>query len=256
LRNQSLPRQALSDYEELPELKASEILRPEILKGPYHQVREAVPTFSGANQFTIDSDFGIFEAEGNQTLLMRINEINAIARLKEVSRTDEFKNALVKAAKSPVAAAKAIVTDPVHAVTNVPKGIMKFIGRSGENVKHVGEKHEGKDPQGSKMQQIIGFSAAKRKVALSLGVDPYSTNTVLQRRRIPRSRPRRLGLTNTVSKGYQTSVRNPQLRGRKSAITGQIWHSCQKGSDPSPSRARPRRNHRFRLAFLAQFSIK
>lgn len=39
-------------------------------------------------------------------LVRRINEIDAIARLKEVSRTDEFKVALEKAAKSPVAAAK------------------------------------------------------------------------------------------------------------------------------------------------------
>jgi hypothetical protein len=30
------------------------------------------------------------------------------------------------------------------------------------------------------MQQMIGFSDAKRKVAIDLGVDPYTTNTVLQ----------------------------------------------------------------------------
>jgi hypothetical protein len=36
-----------SEYEELPELKASEILRDTILKGPHHQVREEVTTESG-----------------------------------------------------------------------------------------------------------------------------------------------------------------------------------------------------------------
>jgi hypothetical protein len=132
------------------------------------------------NQFAIDSDFGVFEAHGNEMLVRRINEINAIARLKEVSRTDEFKEALRKAAKSPVAAAKAIANDPVRTITNVPKGLMKFMGRIGENVKGIGEKHEGKDAEGSQLQQAIGFSDAKRKVAISLGVDPYSTNTVLQ----------------------------------------------------------------------------
>ena len=30
------------------------------------------------------------------------------------------------------------------------------------------------------MQQLIGYSDEKRKVAISLDVDPYSTNTVLQ----------------------------------------------------------------------------
>jgi hypothetical protein len=53
------------------------------------------------NQFTIDSDFGVFEADGNEMLLQRLKEIDAIARLQEVSRTDEFKKSLVAAAKSP-----------------------------------------------------------------------------------------------------------------------------------------------------------
>src|SRR6266436_8765874 len=59
-------RRAEAVFEELPVLKASEILRPEILAGPHHKVREPVPTYFGANQFTIDSDFGVFEAKGNE----------------------------------------------------------------------------------------------------------------------------------------------------------------------------------------------
>src|SRR5205809_4678972 len=173
-------RRAEAAFEELPVLNASEILRPEILAGPHHKVREPVPTYFGANQFTIDSEFGAFEADGNEMLVRRINEINAIAQLKDVSRTDQYKNALVTAAKSPIAAAKNIVTDPVNTVANVPKGIMKFMSRAGESVKGIGKKRESNAAEGSKMQQMIGFSDAKRKVAVSFGVDPYSTNTVLQ----------------------------------------------------------------------------
>jgi hypothetical protein len=172
---------AEADYEELPELKASEILRANILEGPFHKVREEVPTSSGANHFTIDSQFGVFEAEGNEELLKRMDEINAIARLKDVSRTDQYKEALIKAAKSPLAAAKNIINDPVNAISNVPKGIMKFMGRVGETAKTIGKPRKGEDSEGSQVEQIIGFSNTKRKVALSLGVDPYSTNTVLQR---------------------------------------------------------------------------
>lgn len=173
-------RRAEAVFEELPVLNASEILRPEILAGSHHKVREPVPTYFGANQFTIDSDFGVFEANGNEMLVRRINEINAIAQRKEVSRTDEYKNALVAAARSPVAAAKNIVTDPVNTVANVPKGIMKFMSRAGESVKNIGNKTESSAAEGSKMQQLIGFSDTKRKVAIKLGVDPYGTNAVLQ----------------------------------------------------------------------------
>lgn len=173
-------RRAEAAFEELPVLKANEILRPEFVAGPHHKVREPVPTYLGANQFTIDSEFGVFEARGNEMLIRRINEINAIAQLKDVSRTDEYKNALVAAAKSPVAAAKNIVNDPVNTIANVPKGIMKFMSRAGEGVKGIGKTRESNNAEGSTMQQMIGFSDAKRKVAIKLGVDPYSANTVLQ----------------------------------------------------------------------------
>ena len=90
-------RRAEPVFEELPELKASEILKPELLKGPHFVVRDPVPTGSGMNQFTVDSDFGVFEADGNEMLLQRLKEIDAIARLQDVSRTDEFKKSLVAA---------------------------------------------------------------------------------------------------------------------------------------------------------------
>ena len=172
---------ASTDYEELPQLKASEILRENILNGPYHKVREEVTPSSGANHFSIYSDFGAFEAEGNEMLVRRIGEINALAKLKEVSRTDQYKQALVKAAKSPVAAAKQIVTDPVGTISNAPKGIMKFMNRAGQTLKGIGQKQDSDKYQGSQVQQMIGFTDTKRKAAISLGVDPYSSNAVLQR---------------------------------------------------------------------------
>ena len=174
-------RRAKVAFEELPELKASEILKPELLKGPHFLVRDPVPTASGMNQFTIDSDFGLFEADGNEMLLQRLKEIDAIARLREVSKTDEFKKSLVTAAKSPLNSARNIARDPAQAISNVPKGIMKFMGRAKETIENVG-KGGGKDEgEGNRLRDAIGYSDKKREIALQMGVDPYSTNTVLQK---------------------------------------------------------------------------
>jgi hypothetical protein len=175
------PAEMTLPYEELPELKASEILRPEILNGPHHKVREEVSTYFGANHYVIDSEFGVFEADGNEMLVRRVNEINAIAKLKDVSKTDQYKSALAAAAKAPVAAAKSIVTDPVNTVKSVPKGIMKFMGRAGESIKGMGKKASSDSIDGSTARDVIGFTGTKRKVAVSLGVDPYSSNAVLQK---------------------------------------------------------------------------
>lgn len=174
-------RRAEPVFEELPELKASEILKPELLKGPDFVVRDPVPTGAGMNQFTIDSDFGVFEADGNEMLLQRLKEIDAIARLGEVSRTDEFKNSLLAAAKSPLNSAKNIARDPAQAISNVPKGIMKFLGRAKETVQNVGKGGNDNLGDGSRMRDAIGYSDKKRKIALQMGVDPYSSNAVLQK---------------------------------------------------------------------------
>src|SRR3954469_596187 len=99
-----------------------------MLKGPYYWVGEPVPTASGTNQFVIDSEFGVFDADGNEMLMRRVKEGYAIARLKEVSRTDQFKKSLPTAAKGTFNAAKNIVKDPGNTISNVPKGVMKFMG--------------------------------------------------------------------------------------------------------------------------------
>jgi hypothetical protein len=128
----------------------------------------------------IDSEFGVFEADGNEMLLRRINEINAIARLKEISRTDQYKAALMKSAKAPVEAAKRIASDPMGTLESAPKGIMKFMSRAGESVKGLGKKSASDSHEGGRLEQISGFSDTKRKLAISLGVDPYTSNAVLQ----------------------------------------------------------------------------
>jgi hypothetical protein len=174
-------RRAEAVFEELPELKASEILKPELLKGPHYVVRDPVPTSAGMNQFTIDSDFGVFEADGNEMLLQRLKEIDAIARLREVSRTEEFEKSLVAAAKSPLNSAKNIAKDPAQAIANVPKGLMKFLGRAKETVENVGKGGGGDVGDGNRMKDAIGYSDKKRKIALEMGIDPYTTNTVLQK---------------------------------------------------------------------------
>src|SRR5215467_1974451 len=174
-------RRAEAVFEELPELSASEILKPELLKGEHFAVRDPVPTGSGMNQFTIDSDFGVFEADGNEMLLQRLKEIDAIARLREVSRTDEFKKSLLAAAKSPLNSAKNIARDPAQAIANVPKGLTKFLGHAKETVGNVGKGGGENEGEGSRMKDAIGYSDKKRKIALQMGIDPYSTNTVLQK---------------------------------------------------------------------------
>ncbi len=167
-------------FEEPPTLDAATILRPEYAQGPYHKVRAAVPTYAGHNQYVIDSEFGTFEADGNTMLMQRVGEIYAIAKLRSISRTDQYKEALKAAARSPVTLAKNLATQPVKTITGVPKGLWKMMNRVGQSAKEAGENRERSQYEDSTAQDLIGFSKAKRDLAAELGIDPYSSNEVLQ----------------------------------------------------------------------------
>lgn len=169
------------DFEQPPTLDAATILKPAFATGAGFAVRAAVSTYGGRNDYIIDSDYGLFEADGNAMLTRRVQEIAAIAKLKEVSRTDEFAKALGAAAASPVALARNLVENPVSTVAGVPKGIFKFLNRTGQAIKEKGEGRERSEYEDSNAAQLIGFAKSKREVALKLGVDPYSSNEALQR---------------------------------------------------------------------------
>lgn len=172
---------ASAGFEEPPTLDAASILQPQLVKGLNFSVRPEVPTYAGHNSYVIDSDFGVFEADSNALLVTRLNEINAIGKLREVSKSEEYKKAFLKAAESPLLVTKNLVTQPVKTVTGVPKGVWKFMNRAGETVKEVGEKRERNDYEDSNLKSLIGFSKMKRDLALQLGVNPYSSNPVLQK---------------------------------------------------------------------------
>ncbi len=170
-----------SDTEEPPVLSAKTILKPEFLAGDGFTVQDEVPTSTGRNRYLIVSEYGEFEGDGNIMLERRIKEVAAIHKLKEVSRTDEYKTALKTAVASPLVVAKDVVTNPVGTISGVPKGLFKFVNRAGQTLKEKTQGRERSQYEDSNAANLIGFSKAKRAVAIQLGVDPYSSNETLQR---------------------------------------------------------------------------
>jgi hypothetical protein len=170
-----------TDVEDPPVLSAKTILKPEFLAGDGFTVQDEVPTSTGRNRYLITSEYGEFEADGNIMLERRIREVAAIRKLKEVSRTDEYKKALKAAAASPLVVAKDVVTRPVSTITGIPKGLFKFANRVGQSVKEKADGRQRSQYEDSKAASLVGFSKAKRTVAIQLGVDPYSSNETLQR---------------------------------------------------------------------------
>ena len=163
-------------YENPGILKAHDILPPELLEGEHHKVMEDVATYELTSRFTILSTFGPFEAFSEDMLRIRIQEIQAIAALQNIKKSEAFRNAAEQAAMSSFKGAKSLITHPVDTIGGVPQGVGKLFSRVGEMFK--GERGDHED---SVAKELIGFSVVKRQYAHKLGVDVYSSNKVLQK---------------------------------------------------------------------------
>ncbi|HKJ25548.1 MAG TPA: hypothetical protein VKB65_12035, partial [Myxococcota bacterium] len=163
-------------YEALPERHAAELLPPELLSSPHHRVRDAVGSDGFLNLYVIDSDFGVFEAAGDDLLRQRVHEIEALAELDRMQKRDEFAKAMAAGLKSPFVAAWNLIRDPVDSILGVPEAAWEAVKKTAE----IGKRERG-ELEDSGFRELIGFEAKKREIAFQLGVDPYTSNRVLQK---------------------------------------------------------------------------
>ena len=169
-------------YETPMEILASKVLSKKLLSGPNHKIVEEVVTYNGfTNHFTIHTDFGRFKAVGNGMVPVRIQEINAIAKLDKMKSSSSFVDGVKDSGGTLLETTKNLIIHPVDTVSGFPSGIFNIFADTGEvlaqavrgeaTLAEVGEK-------GGKA--IVGFSRNKREMAYALGVNRYSNNKVLQ----------------------------------------------------------------------------
>ncbi len=162
-------------YEPLPTFKASDLLPPEIMRGELHTVLETVENDGYENNFTITSQFGTITAHRTDFVAERVQEVYALDKLSEITRSDAFAKGVAQAATSPFRALKGLATEPVGTVTGAVKGIGALFSQLGGMAS--GSRGELED---SAAKELVGFGEIKREVAGLLEVDPYTTNQAIQ----------------------------------------------------------------------------
>jgi hypothetical protein len=156
--------------------KAWDILPPQLVSGPHYRVRSTVVSYGYMHAYTVDSDYGVFDVTGDFALRKLIREIGAIAALQEVKKSQAYLDGLRKAASQPIEFGANLMTDPVDTISGVPKGVARLF----ENVK-TGLSTKSGPGEDSKAEQALAVSSNKRELAARLGVDVYSSNSVLQK---------------------------------------------------------------------------
>ena len=167
---------AAGPYEEPADRPVAQTLPPELATGPYHKVRDPIAADGYMMHFTVESTFGTFEVTGLGALRKLVRELHAIAELRKIKGTEAFGKQVKDSAGGSLQFVGKLISRPVDTVSGLPRGIYK--GVEAGYTAATTPKAAGSD---SSLQTVLMQSAKKREYAAQLGVDPYTSNSVLQK---------------------------------------------------------------------------
>src|SRR5947209_3743116 len=184
-------------FEPAPAARASKILPATLLKGPHYTVADAVTTEGFYQQFHIASDYGDFDADGRTMLRVRLAEVDALARLAEVSKGEEFARAAGTAVLGVGKGVAGVLKDPAGTAKGIGGGLKRLGTNLGRKAKRAASSVTSDDKKphdpnqsaqekalgaaGGAANSVLGVNGAARRWAQKLGVDPYTTNPVLHK---------------------------------------------------------------------------
>jgi hypothetical protein len=115
-------------------LQASEVLPKQMLMGPNYKIKDAVINDGLVNTYELDTLYGPVSVESTALLVKRIGELNALAKIEEIKKTDVYLKALQGAAMAPVKTAEGLVENPVGTMEGIGSGIGRFFSNIGSAV--------------------------------------------------------------------------------------------------------------------------
>jgi hypothetical protein len=169
--------ESLPEFELSGPVPAASYLPQALLSGPSHDVESLAYADGLQLTYRLKTLDDIETVIGTQSLAARIREVNAISKLRQMNKSEEFVKALRQAGEEKLDSVVGLVKDPVGTVKRIPQGASRFFGRISNAVQHAGENP---DDSGAKLQSLLGVTRKKAELAISLGVSPYTTDPVLQ----------------------------------------------------------------------------
>jgi hypothetical protein len=169
--------QSLPEFELSGPVPAANYLPQTLLSSPSHDVESLAYADGLQLNYRLRTFDDIETVIGTQSLAARIREVDAISKLRQMNRSEEFVKALRQAGEEKLDSVVGLVKDPVGTVKRIPQGASRFFGRISNAVQNVGENP---DKSGNQLQALLGVTRKKAELAISLGVSPYTTDPVLQ----------------------------------------------------------------------------
>jgi hypothetical protein len=136
--------------------------------GEGYTIKNPVRSDGLLRTYTLMTPYGEFTAHGDHMLRMRVNELAALHELEKIANSESYGKALVDAGLSPLKYTGRLITDPGKTVGDTFSGIGTMFGRISSDLSNIG-----KTP-GDPISGLLGVTDHKRKLAVKMGVDPYT----------------------------------------------------------------------------------
>ncbi len=164
-------------FEAPPVLQAADVLPAGLQKGPDFHVAPQVHSDGFMNRYLLKTSWGDVQVVSTPLLHKRVRETAAIRQLENMSKTEEFAQAVGGAGQGAVRGAVALVKNPVASVSGAVSGVGKVFGMAKKGI----TSSEGSEAEDDRWKQVVGYSQTKRDLAKQLRVDVYSRNPQLQK---------------------------------------------------------------------------
>ena len=168
--------QAGAAYETPSAPSASSILPRHMLAGPNYTVDPFVATDGYLYIYNLHTRFGDLRVPSTALLATRIAETAALAQMEQVSARQEFRSGLINKGQQTVSGAVDLVTNPLGTLSGAATGVGRMFESLQQNLT------SGNLGDGSGAANLLGVPALARQYAAQFGVDPYTTNPLMQKR--------------------------------------------------------------------------
>jgi hypothetical protein len=118
--------------------------------------------------FIVDTKYGKFQVDGIELTRVFIRELNALDVLEKISQSETFANSLGRSVTAPIRYGANLIADPVTTVKNSLSGVANMFDRASASLS------DPKSDRATTTDSLLGIDDARRKLAVSLGVDPYT----------------------------------------------------------------------------------
>jgi len=154
-------------FETPPTVEAVSVLGAQA-SGPNYRVDQDVHSDGLLRLFVLKTTFGMFEIAGEGLMRERIRELSALRKLNEMSASDVFVKSLERQAAAPLRFGADLITAPAETLKKSASGVANMFSRIGTGIAN------NRASRDSIAGSVLGVDAARRALAVQLGVDPYT----------------------------------------------------------------------------------